>query len=73
MEKDPALDDPQVVDNHLKDIFEEFARDNDSAALLFSLQVLAFAKGLSVTPEDADNPYLSDLRIPWDTSSQLHP
>ena len=63
MEKNPELDNPQVMDRHLRDIFDEYARDNDSAALLFSLQVLALAKGLSVTAEDAVSPYLNDIKI----------
>ncbi|HAZ94160.1 MAG TPA: putative addiction module antidote protein [Porticoccaceae bacterium] len=38
---------PQEVDNYVCEMFEEYAQDGDSAALLASLRVIAKVKGIT--------------------------
>ena len=42
---------PREVDAYLTEIFDEYARDGDSAALLASLRVIAKVKGISAVAE----------------------
>ena len=47
LEEDYFRQHPQEVDAYLSEIFDEYARDCDSAALLASLRVIARVKGIS--------------------------
>ncbi|KYC35839.1 addiction module antidote protein [Scytonema hofmannii PCC 7110] len=38
---------PEELDNYLTEIFQEYAKDNDSGALLASLRVVARVRGIS--------------------------
>jgi HTH-type transcriptional regulator / antitoxin HigA len=40
-------DHPEEIDDYLAEIFQEFAEDNDTGALLVSLRVIARAQGIS--------------------------
>ncbi len=40
-------DHPEEIDDYLAEIFQEFAKDNDTGALLASLRVLARVQGIS--------------------------
>jgi DNA-binding phage protein len=42
---------PEEIDPYLTEIFEEFAKDGDSAALLASLRIIARLKGVSAIAE----------------------
>lgn len=39
---------PEEIDDYLTEIFQEYALDNDSGALLASLRVIARVRGISV-------------------------
>jgi len=41
------LDHPEEIDNYIAEIFSEYATDNNTAALLASLRVIARVKGIS--------------------------
>jgi len=43
---------PKEVDAYLDEIFDAFARDGDSAALLASLRIIAKVRGLSVLAKE---------------------
>lgn len=43
---------PEEIDDYLKIIFDEFAEDGDTGALLSSLRVLARVKGISALAEE---------------------
>ena len=47
IEEDYFRKHPREVDAYLAEIFDEYAQDNDSAALLASLRVIAKVKGIS--------------------------
>jgi HTH-type transcriptional regulator / antitoxin HigA len=40
-------DHPEEIDDYLAEIFQEFAEDNDTGALLVSLRVIARVQGIS--------------------------
>ncbi|MEH1768217.1 addiction module antidote protein [Nostoc sp.] len=42
---------PEEIDNYLTEIFQEYAEDNDSGALLASLRVVARVRGISEIAE----------------------
>lgn len=42
---------PEEIDDYLTEIFQEYARDNDSGALLASLRIIARVQGISETAE----------------------
>lgn len=42
---------PEEIDDYLTEIFQEYARDNDSGELLASLRVIARVRGISETAE----------------------
>jgi HTH-type transcriptional regulator / antitoxin HigA len=41
-------DHPEEIDDYLAEIFQEFAEDNDTGALLASLRVIARVQGLVI-------------------------
>ena len=43
---------PEEIDDYLKIIFDEYAQDSDTGALLSSLRVLARVKGISTIAEE---------------------
>lgn len=43
---------PEEIDAYLSDIFADYALDNDSAALLSALRVIARVKGISAMAEE---------------------
>jgi len=43
---------PEEIDDYLKIIFDEYAQDGDTGALLSSLRVLARVKGVSTLAEE---------------------
>ena len=45
---------PREVDTYLAEIFDEYSRDGDSAALLASLRVIAKVKGISALAEQTN-------------------
>ena len=47
LEEDYFRQHPDEVDAYLAEIFDEYARDGDSASLLASLRVIAKVKGIS--------------------------
>lgn len=51
LEEDYFRKHPREVDPYLVEIFEEYARDGDSAALLASLRIIAKVKGISALAE----------------------
>lgn len=51
IEEDYFRDHPREVDAYLAEIFDEYARDGDSAALLSSLRIIAKVKGISALAE----------------------
>ncbi|MFN6561076.1 MAG: addiction module antidote protein [Nostoc sp. ChiSLP01] len=51
-EQDYFRDRPEEIDNYLTEIFEEYAQDNDSGALLASLRVIARVRGISEIAEE---------------------
>ncbi len=40
-------DHPEEIDDYLVEVFQDFAQDNDTGALLASLRVIARARGIS--------------------------
>jgi len=52
LEEDYFRKHPREVDSYLTEIFDEYARDGDSAALLASLRVIAKVKGISALAEE---------------------
>jgi HTH-type transcriptional regulator / antitoxin HigA len=44
-------DHPEQIEPFLKEIFEDYAEDNDTGALLASLRILARVRGISATAE----------------------
>lgn len=42
---------PEEIDDYLTEIFQEYAQDNDSGALLASLRIIARVRGVSETAE----------------------
>lgn len=51
IEENYFRDHPREVDAYLAEIFAEYARDGDSAALLASLRIIAKVKGISALAE----------------------
>lgn len=51
IEEDYFRKHPREVDTYLTEIFDEYARDGDSASLLASLRVIAKVKGISALAE----------------------
>jgi HTH-type transcriptional regulator / antitoxin HigA len=51
LEEDYFRKHPREVDSYLIEIFNEYANDGDSAALLASLRVIAKVKGISALAE----------------------
>jgi len=51
LEEDYFRQHPREVDTYLTEIFNEYAKDSDSAALLASLRVIARVKGLTALAE----------------------
>jgi probable addiction module antidote protein len=47
-------DRPEEIDDYLTEIFQEFAEDNDTGALLASLRVIARVQGISDIAEQID-------------------
>jgi HTH-type transcriptional regulator / antitoxin HigA len=47
-------DHPEEIDDYLAEIFQEFAEDNDTGALLVSLRVIARVQGISDIAEQID-------------------
>jgi HTH-type transcriptional regulator / antitoxin HigA len=47
-------DRPDEIDDYLAEIFQEFAEDNDTGALLVSLRVIARVQGISDIAEQID-------------------
>ena len=47
-------DHPEEIDDYLAEIFQEFAEDNDTGALLASLRVIARVQGISDMAEQID-------------------
>jgi HTH-type transcriptional regulator / antitoxin HigA len=47
-------DHPEEIDDYLAEIFQEFAEDNDTGALLASLRVIARVQGISDIAEQID-------------------
>ncbi len=45
-------DHPEEIDDFINEIFAEYAKDGDSAALLSALRVIARVKGLSTMAEE---------------------
>ncbi len=43
---------PEEIDDYLKIVFDEYAQDGDTGALLSSLRVLARVKGVSIIAEE---------------------
>ena len=52
VEEDYFRKHPREVDAYLREIFDDYARDGDSAALLASLRVIAKVKGISALAEE---------------------
>ena len=52
LEEDYFRKHPREVDTYLVEIFEEYARDGDSTALLASLRIIAKVKGISALAEE---------------------
>ncbi len=44
---------PEEIEAYIEEIFEEFAQDNNTAALLASLRVIAKVKGITNLAEEA--------------------
>jgi probable addiction module antidote protein len=44
-------DHPEEIDDYLTEIFQDYAEDNDSGALLASLRILARVRGVSAIAE----------------------
>jgi probable addiction module antidote protein len=42
---------PEEIDDYLTEIFQDYAEDNDSSALLASLRILARVRGVSALAE----------------------
>lgn len=51
IEEEYFLKHPREVDLYLAEIFDEYGRDGDSAALLASLRIIARVKGISALAE----------------------
>ena len=51
VEADYFRNHPREIDAYLVDIFEDYAEDGDSAALLASLRIIAKVKGISALAE----------------------
>jgi probable addiction module antidote protein len=51
IEEDYFRKHPREVDAYLAEIFDEYAKDGDSAALLASLRIIAKVKGISALAE----------------------
>jgi HTH-type transcriptional regulator / antitoxin HigA len=47
-------DRPEEIDDYLVEIFQEFAEDNDTGALLVSLRVISRVQGISDIAEQID-------------------
>jgi HTH-type transcriptional regulator / antitoxin HigA len=47
-------DHPEEIDDYLAEIFQEFAEDNDTGALLASLRVIARVQGIIDIAEQID-------------------
>jgi len=45
---------PEEIDSFVSVLFEEYAQDGDTAALLSALRVVSRVKGVSLTAENAD-------------------
>lgn len=45
-------DHPEEIEDYLEVIFDEYAKDNDTAALLSSLRVIARVKGISTIADE---------------------
>ncbi|MFN6515595.1 MAG: addiction module antidote protein [Nostoc sp. CreGUA01] len=50
-EEEYFRDRPEEIDDYLTEIFQEYAQDNDSGALLASLRVIARVRGISEIAE----------------------
>ncbi len=46
-EEEYFRDRPKEIDDYLTEIFQEYAQDNDSGALLASLRVIARVRGIT--------------------------
>lgn len=51
LEEEYFIEHPEEIDNYLTEIFQEYARDDDSGALLASLRIIARVRGISETAE----------------------
>ena len=51
IEEDYFRKNPREISAYLNEIFDEYARDGDSAALLASLRIIAKVKGISALAE----------------------
>jgi probable addiction module antidote protein len=51
-EEEYLCDRPEEIDDYLTEIFQEYAQDNDSGALLASLRVIARIRGISEIAEE---------------------
>lgn len=52
--KEYFIKNPEEIDNFILEIFEDYAKDGDSAALLSELRVIASVKGISYLEEDSE-------------------
>lgn len=53
VEEDYLRDHPEEMDDYVAVLFEEYAKDGDTAALLSSLRVVSRVKGVSQIAEDS--------------------
>jgi probable addiction module antidote protein len=53
VEEEYLRDHPEEIDDYITIIFEEYARDNDTGALLSSLRRISRVKGVTATAEAA--------------------
>jgi HTH-type transcriptional regulator/antitoxin HigA len=53
IEEDYFKDHPEEVDSYLVEMFEQYAQDGDSSALLASLRVIAKVRGITVIAQEA--------------------
>ena len=52
VEEEYFTDHPEEIDEYLVEIFDEYAKDQNTAALLSSLRVIARVKGISALAEE---------------------
>ncbi|MGB3636911.1 MAG: hypothetical protein WBA39_04875 [Rivularia sp. (in: cyanobacteria)] len=50
-EEEYFIEHPEEIDDYFTEIFQEYALDNDSGALLASLRIIARVRGISETAE----------------------